>query len=276
MASNNGWTESAFGGSALPGPRLEQGGAPPARMALPPPGFGEFEVPEMPAYVSGYGQRGNRYTAKKAPLYAQARWGNRSGVGGMGAWLSQAEDPTFLDGFRQKKGNHGVFSAVRWAPGYDWRGGGGISHLAELRNFAGLATRGGQLRKGAPKRSDVVDRPNFWFETARPGRDNATISQNNNNYAGLYESSKRTPVIQQETDALVLREMIEHNPWHISSHGAKAAKAQYDSELGAPPQDVWAKAYKDNWSGFVAPERTVRDTTPYLRPITLADGRPNA
>lgn len=229
-----------------------------------PPGFGDLQVPEMPAYVQGYSKRGNTYDAETTPVMQQMRFGNRVGVGGMNAYLSQVEDPLFFESCKQKKGNQGVFEEVRWNPGYDWRGNYGISSLNASKNYA-MSTRGGQLRKGGPRRSDVVDRIGYWFETARPGIEYSRYTQNNDNYSGVYEWKRRTPFISRDNDPLVLREMIEHNPFHIVSHSAIQAKEVYDREFGTEPDSAYA-AYRDDMEGFSEKRRVVNED-PYLRPI---------
>ena len=239
-------------------------------LVLPPHGFGDLEVPEMPAYVHSYSSRGNVHGGERTPVYQQARWGNRVGRGGMAAYLSQLEDDTFFEGYKTKKGNHGVFDATRWSPGYDWRGNFGVASNSELKNYAGIPTRGGSLRKGGPRRSDYMDRPNFWFEQTRPGISHGRYTQSSNNYAGLYQDKKQTPTITLDNDMLVLREMIEHNPWHISSHSAMQAKSAYDSEFG-PPRDMGYKAYQDHMSDAFArslndPSKrvTIKEDSPYM------------
>lgn len=238
---------------------------------LPQHGFGEFEIPQMPAYIQGYSKRGNTFDGETTPVYQQSRWGNKRGKGGMNAYLSQLEDDTFFEGYKQKKGNVGVFDWTRWGPGHDWRGNFGVASLGELNNYAGIQTRGGQLRKGGPKRSDYIDRPNVWFETARPGISHSRYTQKNNNYAGLYEYKRRTPRLELDNDMLVRRAVIEHNPWHINSHAAKQAKAVYDKEFGNV-HDSNYKAYQDHIDGAYAtmmvdrPPMEIKETSPYLRP----------
>lgn len=221
-------------------------------LALPPAGFGEFEVAEMPAYVQGYSKRGNEFDGQTTAVHQQARFGNKRGVGGMEAYLSQAEDDTFLEGYKQKKGNMGVYDWTRWGPGQDWRGGFGVASLSGIQNYAGIPTRGGQLRKGGPKRSDVVDRPDYWFETARPGISNSRYTQKNDNYAGLFEFKRQTPVVELDNDMLVLREMIQSNPYHINSHAAKQAEQVYEKEFG-DVRDQQLPAYYDNLHGAIMP-----------------------
>jgi hypothetical protein len=196
---------------------------------LPAPGFGEFQVPEMPAYTQRYSKRGNAFAGQTTPVFQQARFGNREGIGGMGPYLSGAEDDTFFEGVQTKRGNMGVFESTRWQPGEDFRGNFGVASLAELKNFPGLMTRGGGLRAGGPRRSDYIDRKNYWFESVRPGTD--LFAQNGENFAGIREEQRRTPVVMTEVDALPLRAMIENNPFHISSHSARQAKRMYDAEF---------------------------------------------
>jgi len=210
----------------------------------PAPGFGQHDVPEMPPYVQSYSKRGNSYDAQVTPVYNQARFGNKTGKGGMDAYLSEVEDKTYFDGYKQKKGNMGVYEQLRWGPGYDWRGGFGIASLNASKNYT-MSTRGGQLRKGGPKRSDYIDRPNYWFEVTRPGISTSRYTQSNRNYSGLYENRKRTPIIQTNADSFILRQMIEHNPYAISSHSAEQAKAIYDRE-GFNVKDHEFPAYHDN------------------------------
>jgi hypothetical protein len=200
------------------------------RVRLPPPGFGEFDVPEMPAYTQGYASRGNAFTADSTPVKMQTRFGNRRGRGGMGAYLSRAEDDMhFADG-RTRRGNMGVFDATRWTVGYDGRGG--VAALAEIKNFPGMMTRGGELRRGGPRRGDVLERPGAWFERAQPfSRTTATWA---GPYPGIREPRRLTPHVETEPDPFVLREMIEHNPFHIRSHAAREAKRRYDAEV--PPR----------------------------------------
>lgn len=213
---------------------------------IKPHGFGEFDVAEMPAYVQSYSKRGNVFDADTTPVYQQTRFGNKRNVGGMDAYVSMVEDPTFFESLKQKNGNQGVYELMRWGPGYDWRGNFGVASLSELKNFA-MSTRGGDLRNGGPKRSDIVDRKDYWFETIRPGIDNGRLSQTNDNYDGVYEWKRQTPVVERDSDFLVLREMIEHNPWHISSHAALAAKKEYDGEFGVLEDRIFA-SYNDNLS----------------------------
>lgn len=212
---------------------------------MPPPGFGKDQVPIMPAYVGGYSKRGNAFDAEVTPVYSQARWGNRNGRGGMGGYLSQLEDPGFFSALKQKRGDHGVFQAVRWAPGHDWRGGFGIASLAEHKNHPGFMTRGGATRRGAPKRAELVDRMNY-YETLRPGIGTSRFSQTNDNYAGLYQDKRQTPVIMRDVEPLLLRQMIEHNPWHIASHSAAMAKEAYDKEYG-PVKDAVVPGYQSHF-----------------------------
>jgi hypothetical protein len=193
-------------------------------------GFGEMQVPEMPSYTSSYSKRGNAFTADVTPVLNQARFGNRIGRGGLNAYVSQVEDPAFFNSLKQKKGLHGVYENLRWAPGYDWRGNFGIASLDQSKNFL-LQTRGGEMRQGGPRRSDYVDRKDYWFETARPGIEVSRMPQNNNNYSGVYEWKRRTPFLSRENDMLVLREAIEHNPFFIRSHCAEQAKQIYDREF---------------------------------------------
>lgn len=216
-----------------------------ARLNMPPHGFGEFEVPQMPSYVQSYSKRGNALDADQTPVYQQARWGNRIGRGGMDAYLSQGEDPTFFEGDRVKLGDQGVYELTRWAPGYDWRGNGGIASLSETKNYPGIQTRGGSLRAGGPKRSDIMERPNYWFEQARPGVSVSRMSQANENYSGVYDWKKRTPSIERGNDMLQLRQMIEHNPFHVNSHAAKQAKAVYDQEFNQA-KTMGVPAYQDH------------------------------
>lgn len=238
---------------------------------LPLPGFGELEVAEMPAYIQGYSKRGNSYTGETTPVYQQSRWGNKKLIGGMDAFLSQVEDDTYFESYKSKRGNMGVFDWTRWTPGYDWRGNFGVASLGELNNYAGIQSRGGQLRKGAPKRSDYTDRSNYWFEITRPGLAVGRYTQNNNNYAGLYEYKRQTPRIETDNDMLVLREMIEHNPWVVNSHGAKQAKAVYDREFGNV-HDSNIKAYQDHIDNSYSqmmidrPFLEIKESSPYLRP----------
>lgn len=259
---------------------IEKAPNPENSINLPPHGFGEFEVPEMPAYVEGYSKRGNSYQGQTTPVYNAARWGNKTGRGGMAAYLSQLEDDTYFESYKVKKGDHGVYDSTRWAPGYDWRGNFGVASLSAVGNYAGIPTRGGMLRKGAPKRTDVIDRPNYFFEKLIPGVSTSRYTQKNNNYAGLYEYKRQTPTIMYSNDMLDLREMIEHNPFHINSHAAKQAKASYDKEFPGY-RDKWVPAYQDHMDNTYVqtqidrPDFTIRNTDPYLRPVTLADGTPN-
>jgi hypothetical protein len=211
---------------------------------LRPHGFGEFDVAEMPAYVQSYSKRGNAFDSDTTPVYQQTRFGNKRNVGGMDAYVSALGDETYFEGLKQKNGNPGVYELLRWGPGYDWRGNFGVASLSEMKNFV-MSTRGGELRNGGPKRSDIVDRKNFWFDTIRPGLDVGRFAQTNENYDGVYEWKRQTPVVQRDSDFLVLREMIEHNPWHIVSHAAVAAKEEYDAEFGALKDSGFA-AYDDN------------------------------
>lgn len=249
------------------------------KLNLPVPGFGEFEVPEMPSYIQSYSKRGNSYDGQTTPVYQQARWGNKTGIGGMGGYLSQIEDDTYFESYKTKKGNAGVFDWTRWGPGYDWRGNFGVANLGELNNYAGIPTRGGMLRKGAPKRTDIIDRPNYWFEVTRPGVEYGRYTQNNNNYAGLYEYKKQTPVIELDNDMLVLRDMIEHNPWHINSHAAIQAKEVYDHEFGNV-HDRDYKAYQDHIDNSYAqmminrPPLEIKETSPYMRDPVAPNGMP--
>jgi len=217
-------------------------------LKIPQHGFGQFDVPEMPAYVQGYSKRGNSYMGQTTPVYQQTRWLNKRLRGGMGAYVNLAEDMTFLEGYRTKKGNHGVYEQTRWTPGRDWRGNYGISSLAETKNYAGIPTRGGMLRKGGPRRSDYIDRPGYWHEVVRPGIGTSRFPQNNNNYAGLYEYKRRTPVIMTDSDPLVLRGMIEHNPFHINSHSAKQAMELLQNEFGELPPDRYVPGYRNNYT----------------------------
>jgi hypothetical protein len=230
--------------------------------ALPAHGFGEFEVPEMPAYVQSYSSRGSGFSWATTPVQNQSRFGNRAGVGGMGAYLSMAEDPNFLEGNKQKLGAPGVFRAERWGPGYDWRGNGGIASLEANKNWI-FQTRGGQLRAGGPRRSDTVDRPNYWLDTVRPGVQVSREAQNNDNYAGTWEWKRQTPIVERESDFSVLRQMIEHNPYAIVSHAALQAKAQYDSELDGV-RDEWMQPYNPDIARNTAAfgNRTIRDLDP--------------
>lgn len=235
-----------------------------AQLSLPLHGFGEHEVPEMPSYIQSYSKRGNAMQADQTPVYNQARWGNKTGKGGMNGYLSQIEDPTFFSGTKVKLGDQGVYPLLRWAPGYDWRGNGGISSLSEIKNYAGIPTRGGQLRKGGPKRSDVVERPNAFFENLRPGVSVSRYSQTNDNYSGVYDWKRRTPVIQRDNDMLQLREMIEHNPFHIPSHSAKQAKSSYDKEFNNM-QTSRIKAYNDHLpNGYKTQPMTISETNGYM------------
>lgn len=235
-----------------------------AQLVLPPPGFGEHEVPEMPAYVESYSKRGNALQADQTPVYNQVRWGNRRGRGGMNAYLSQTEDPTFFEGTKVKLGDQGVYAQTRWTPGYDWRGGFGVASLSETKNYAGIPTRGGSLRAGAPKRGDVVERPNAWFENLRPGVQTSRVSQSNENYSGVYDWKKRTPEIQRSNDMLQLREMIEHNPFHIASHAARQAKSSYDAEFNGA-KTVRTKAYADHLAaGHRTPQVQIQETNRYM------------
>lgn len=260
---------------------VEEAPNPVNQLNLPVPGFGEFEVPEMPAYIQGYSKRGNTYDGESTPVYQQVRWGNKVGKGGMNAYLSQTEDDTFIESYKTKKGNVGVFDWTRWSPGYDWRGNFGIANLSELQNYAGIPTRGGMLRKGAPKRTDYIDRPNYWFEVTRPGVEFSRYTQKNDNYAGLYEYKKQTPTIMTDNDMLVLRDMIEHNPWHINSHAATQAKGVYDNEFGNV-HDKNLKAYQDHIDNSYAQmmidrkKLEIKETSPYMRNPVHPDGMPNA
>jgi hypothetical protein len=238
----------------------ETGGA--RRLALPAHGFGEFEVPEMPGYVQSYSKRGNSIDADQTPVYQQARWGNRTGRGGMGGYLSQIEDSTYFEGLPVKLGDHGVFPIERWSPGHDWRGGFGLASLSEVKNYAGIPTRGGSLRKGGPRRGDIVERPGAFFENLRPGISHSRFVQSNDNYAGLYDFKRRTPQIERASDALVLNQMLQNNPFHIRSHAALQADKLIADEFGARGYED-TKAYADHYQpGYAAPARRVANDDP--------------
>jgi hypothetical protein len=244
----------------------ERGQDPVNKLNLPPHGFGQYEVPDMPAYVQSYSKRGNQYDGETTPVYNQIRWGNKRNIGGMAAYVSQLEDDTYFEGYKVKKGDAGVYQTLRWAPGYDWRGNFGVASLSELKNYAGIPTRGGMLRKGGPRRGDTVERSNAWFENTRPGIGTSRLTQNNNNYAGLYEYKKITPPILLDNDMLVLRDMVEHNPFHISSHAAKQAKTVYDGEFGEV-RDKWLPAYDDNINvqrQLDRPLVEIKESSPYM------------
>lgn len=228
-------------------------------------GFQEFGVPEMPAYVQSYSKRGNSYDAETTPVYNQARWGNPRYRGGMDAYVSIVEDRNNFESLKQKRGNAGVFEIERWTPGYDWRGGFGIASLGALNNYREY-TRGGTLRAGGPRRGDVVERTGYWDETARPGIAYSRFTQNNDNYGGVYENKRQTPIVERESDMLQLREMVEKNPFHIPSHAAAQAKAIYDREFGANPEGPQAKAYQDHLTQADIRKEGVGlvDTNPYV------------
>lgn len=230
---------------------------PKKELLFPAPGFDEFSVPEMPAYVDRYSKRGNAFDAQQTPVYQQTHWGNRTGRGGMGGYLSQTEDPMYFEGTRVKLGDSGVFPLERWSPGYDWRGGFGVASLSEIKNFAGISERGGCLRKGAPKRGDIVERSGAFFENLRPGISVGRYGQNNDNYAGVYDEKRRTPSIQRDTDALVLKQMLDHNPFAIKSHAAIQAQNMLEQEFGKVGYSDY-KTYQDNLpAGYREPARYI-------------------
>lgn len=235
-----------------------------AEAVMPPAGFGEFEVPEMPAYVQSYSTRGGGSSWETTPVFNQARFGNKTGKGGMDAYLSQVEDPNFFEASKLKSGDPGVFELLRWGPGYDWRGNFGIASLDASKNYT-LSTRGGMLRQGGPRRSDTVDRPDYWLESVRPGLAVGREGQCNDNYSGTYEWKRQTPIVERASDMLVLREAIEHNPFFIISHSALAAKQAYDAEFGAQRDEVH-EAYdpmiRDNRAADAG--IAIRDTNPYV------------
>lgn len=228
---------------------------------IPEAGFGQFQVPEMPAYVQGYTKRGGAdYLTKTTPTMMQTRFGNATYRGGMAGYVNAVESPEYFESYRVKLGDHGVVEHLRWAPGYDWKGG--IQGISSVKNFAGIQTRGGQLRSGAPKRADYVDIVD-WERKVRPGLDIGNFPQagGGTNYAGEYQPSRRTPFIVLDNDAAVLREMVEHNPWHILSHSGKQAKEMYEEEIGVY-KDARYKEYRDGLeSGHSEPETTI--TEPY-------------
>lgn len=197
---------------------------------LPEHGFHELGVPEMPSYIQGYTKRGNGHESQTTPVFSQARWGNPRYKGGMDAYVSIVEDQDKFSHLKQKKGNAGVFAIERWAPGGDWRGGYGIASLDTMKNYRQF-TRGGGLRSGAPRRADVIERTGHWDETARAGISHGRYTQLNDNYAGKYADKRRTPIVERESDPLILRQQIEHNPFHINSHSAAQAKRMYDAEF---------------------------------------------
>lgn len=234
----------------------------PRHLSLPEPGFGEFDVPEMPAFIQSYSKRGNCIDGDDTPVYQQARWGNRTGKGGMAGYLSQVEDTTYFEGTRVKLGDAGVYPITRWSPGYDWRGGFGVASLSETKNYAGIPTRGGMLRKGAPKRGDIVERTGAFFENLRPGVGTSRFVQSNDNYCGNYDFKKRTPQVQRDNDALVLNQMIQNNPFHIRSHGAAQADALIRNEFGDTGYADY-KAYADHYPpNYQAPTRTIVSDDP--------------
>jgi len=228
-----------------------------------PSGFDALQVAEMPSYINKYSKRGNAFDAETTPVYNQARFGNRRGKGGMGAYLSILEDGAAqFDSLKQKRGESGVFEATRWAPGYDWRGNFGVASLSELKNYS-MATRGGQLRGGGPKRQDYSERPDFWVQAIRPGIGVSRFVQTNDNYSGVFESKKRTSyVIERFNDPLVLREMIETNPFHIRSHAAIQAKKGYDEEFPNASNAAF-DAYRSDFRQL--PSMYAQDLSQYVR-----------
>jgi hypothetical protein len=185
----------------------------------------------------------------------------------MDAYISNLESgPEYFDALKQKLGDQGVYELQRWTPGYDWRGGFGIASLDAQKNYR-QNTRGGMLRKGGPKRSDYIDRSGAWEERARPGISHSRYTQKNDNYSGLYEFRRRTPYVSKDSDMLVLRDMIEHNPFHIASHSAALAKKQYDSEFQASTKDSEVPAYAMNvpiHENTARHPRKIFDEDPYI------------
>ncbi len=205
-------------------------------------GFDKFQIPEMPSYVQSYTKRGEGFGGQTAATRSYTRFGNPRYVGGMDAFVSQLEDGEYFEPVKVKKGNMGVFEHTRWAPGFN--SVDGMAGISASRNFAGIQTRGGSGRAGGPRRGDYAEMMDFEMKI-RPGQAVSREMQSDNNYAGLYEYKKQTPEIETESDFAILREMIEHNPFHISSHGAAQAKEQYDRELGQVEQ-MGKKAYDDH------------------------------
>lgn len=177
-------------------------------------GFGENQVPEMPAYVFGYARRGNAQPSDVTPNYVASRFGNRAARGGLPAYVLHGEDPDYWEALPQKRGNHGVYPAERWAPGHR----PGIDGLAETRN---LIVKGGG-RSGAPRRADVVERRGGWHQLSRPQFDRTPF--NLDDLGGVQMPRRRARDIETRSDPFVLKEMLDHNPFVVQSWSAKQAR----------------------------------------------------
>lgn len=228
---------------------------------LPSHGFGQFEIPEMPAYVSRYTKRGGgAFIGQNNTGMQQTRFGNPRYIGGMDGYVSELESNNYFESLKQKKGNHGVFDFTRWNPGFNSEGN--IAGASALKNYAGIQTRGGRLRAGAPKRADYAERINYEMNI-RPGIGVSRHPQagGGENFAGIRAHTKKTPQIQQMNDMVDLRQMIEYNPFHISSHSAKLAKDSYDHELQNFNIETY-KSYPDHLNG-TQQQKNIKIVEPY-------------
>ncbi len=165
------------------------------------PGFGEFQVPEMEPYVANYSRKTALLGQGSTANYQQTRWDNPVRPGGAPNYMEYLQDDYFN---REKSGNQGVFESLRWNPPVN----GFMESLSDTRNFAGVKSR------EVSRRAEMAERDVF-FETARPGRDVSSLSQTGDNYYGMVEPRRQTPIIERGIDSYKLAQLAS-NPFAVA------------------------------------------------------------
>jgi hypothetical protein len=88
------------------------GQIPVAQQAIPKSGWGLGQVPEMPAYITGYSKRGNGFQNKATPTFSQPRVPNRRFNGNIPTVLTHLQQRGV--GQDWKSTNRGIHENYRW------------------------------------------------------------------------------------------------------------------------------------------------------------------
>ena len=190
-------------------------------------GFGPGMVPPEEFYVMKYTRRGNRWpNGEREPVFTSTRWGYGQYPHVDPGYITNQENPYFLAGNKQKKGDNGIYERVS----YDTPELPGFGILAELNNSA-IRTRGGPLRQGAGKRAAYYDRVQ-GEENIYPGYAPSPALLTNRNNATRWEPKRKERVIinDRAMDPTELS-VLQHNPWFIPSHQFVQAMQTVRNEL---------------------------------------------
>lgn len=178
---------------------------------IPESGWGLNQIPEMPAYITGYNKKGNGFTNKSTPTFSQPRVPNRRFKGNFPSILSHLQERGV--GQDWKSPNRGIHQTYRW----NRNSRPNIGSLSTVSPALGSIYTGNGSKKQHAFRdrtihlkfSRSINRPNTGFGGIYIPKRKQAIVVNESNYDKFAHRFSNPMFVHNEQSHLNAKMMVE-------------------------------------------------------------------